>query len=138
MSKEFEINTKYEHTFSVRIDSTTKRQFFLDKNSPIKGFKILYVKTRRGDGTNKSLQGETIVPAATFTASFLVLKVRQTEVLNKIPLEYLENSTTQVPALGYPIFLQEIDFEQSYVEVATGVTLTADQVFEFTFTFLKQ
>lgn len=139
MQGQIEFNTKYEHTFTVTIDSVNKNQFFLDKNSPVKGFNILYIKTRRDpDDGGVSLQGATIVSNGAFSGAFLVIKVRQTEVLNRIPLPYIENATTQVPAVGYPIFLKDIDWEQSFIEVAPGVTLTADQVWEFTVTFTKK
>lgn len=131
-------NEKYEHSFSVKVDNTTKRKFSLDKNSPLKGCKILSFKTRRGNANNKSLQGETIVGNAVFEGAFLVLKVDSTEVLNRVPLTYIESATNQVPSEGYPILLDGIDFSQSYVEVATGVTLTVDEVFEFTAVFTKE
>ena len=133
-----EINKKFEHTFSVKVDNTVKRTFPLDKNSPLAGCKILSFKTRRGNANNKSLQGETIVGDAVFEGAFLVLKVGQTEVLNRVPLVYMESATDQYPAEGYPILLEGIDFSQAFVEVATGVALTANEVFEFTAVFTKQ
>ncbi len=136
---DFPYNTKYEHTFTVNIGSnTTMRQFFLDKNSPVKGFDLMYIKTRRAGANRKSLQGTTIVADSVFDASFLVIKVKQTEVINQVPLEHIETATEQVPSEGYPIFLKDIDWEQSFVQVADGVTLTANTVWEFTVTFKKK
>lgn len=133
---DMEINKNKVYTFSTEIAGANAAQCFLDKNSPLTNVTLCTLRTRRASATMRSLQGKQIANNANFDAAFLVLKIKQTETV-KIPLWHIEQASLQSPATGYPIFLSDVDFAQSFVEVQQGVTLDTGNVFELTATYYE-
>jgi hypothetical protein len=126
-------------TFSVLIESATKRVMkLLTANSVLEKSTLVSIRTRRYTATKRSIQGETLANDACFDAAFLTFKAGQVEVVEKIPLAHIEAASTAHPAEGFQLNYENVDWNTSQVEVATGVTLDTGKVFEFTIGFIPK
>jgi hypothetical protein len=122
------------YTFTVKVEASRIMKL-IAVNSILDNAVIVSLRTRRASATRRSLLGDQIVNNANFDAAFLNLKKGQEDVFEKVPLEVIEKATDQQTSEGFPVDLEKIDWNTSYLEVAEGVALNTGNVFEITVAF---
>jgi hypothetical protein len=129
-----ELNKIRYYTFTVVVESSRVMKL-IASNSVLNGAVIVSFRTRRASASRRSLLNEAIVNDNNFNAAFLVLKKGQENVYEYLPLEHIEKATNEMPHLGFPVNLSNVNWDTSSLEVAEGVTLDTGNVFEFTVGF---
>ena len=132
MQKEF--NKTQSYTVAVEIKANG-RLTVIDQNSPLSGAHIVSVRTRRAKTGAKTLQGKSLVNDANFDGAFLVLKKDTSTEVVKVPLWHVEQASLQSPAVGFPLYANNLNFSACLIEIVESVTLDTGNCVELTFEF---
>lgn len=130
------INKTRQFTFTVEI-GTNRSLRLLTQNTVLDGATIVAIRTRRAGANRKSLLGKSIVNDANFEAATILLKSGSEDVWDQIPVEHIEKASNIAPEQGFPVNLNNVDWNTTKIEVAEGVALDTGKVFEFTVEFTK-
>lgn len=130
------INKTRQFTFTVEI-GTNRSLRLLTQNTVLDGATIVAIRTRRAGANRKSLLGKSIVNDANFEAATILLKSGSEDVWDQIPVEHIEKASNVAPEQGFPVNLNNVDWNTTKIEVAEGVALDTGKVFEFTVEFTK-
>lgn len=129
-------NKKYEYTFAV-VTRTNKTIYKLEENSPASNARILYLQIRRTTSNSRASGNSAIANADVFESAFLSLRKGQTRVIDRLPLALIEAATLQNAGFGYPIFLDNVDFNTSELEIANESAIVDGEVIELVVSFTK-
>lgn len=130
------INKTRQFTFTVEI-GTNRSLRLLTQNTVLDGATIVAIRTRRAGANRKSLLGKSIVNDANFEAATILLKSGSEDVWDQVPVEHIEKASNIAPEQGFPVNLNNVDWNTTKIEVAEGVALDTGKVFEFTVEFTK-
>lgn len=130
------INKTRQFTFTVEI-GTNRSLRLLTQNTVLDGATIVAIRTRRAGANRKSLLGKSIVNDANFEAATILLKSGSEDVWDQIPVEHIEKASNISPEQGFPVNLNNVDWNTTKIEVQEGVALDTGKVFEFTVEFTK-
>lgn len=125
---------RFIYCFGVKVDKNKKEQK-LEQSSVVDKEHLIGIAVRRKGSTGISSNNNPIVSDTTFDASFLTLKQRSVEIVEKLPLAIIESFTKD--GKWFDVDIPNVDMAQSSVLTANESLITDGEEFEFTFLFLK-
>ncbi len=125
---------EFQHTFAVPA-APNMGERKLERDSPLNHQTVTGIKIRRRTDPARSINGNPLVNDNAFAASFITLKQRNAEVMEKVPLEVIAQATEQ--GLWYEVLLPLVDMAQSNVQCSNNAVLLAGEDYEFVFRYLR-
>ncbi|MEM9897140.1 MAG: hypothetical protein AAF789_12300 [Bacteroidota bacterium] len=126
---------EFIYTFGVLANSKKKEQK-LEQSSVVDKQHLTGIAIRRSSDTANTSNNNPIVSDAVFDSSFLTLKQRSVEVIEKLPLAIIEKFSSD--GKWYEVDLPEIDMSQSSVLTSSANLIIDGEEFEFVFRFKKK
>jgi hypothetical protein len=124
-------------TINIIQDGTNRRLEF-PKSCPAEDKHIFGISLRRKGSAGKANNGSPLCTDAAVDGSFITIRSGQSDTLRDCPLAYLTNKADGSEPGKYMQVSMPGGFvpNSSFIQIADGVTLTANDVFEITFHYL--
>lgn len=117
----------------AKVDNTTATKFKFKVNEQLRGKRIVGLAFHTSSYLTTDPEGNTLAASAIgINKGFVTLKTKEgTEVVNKLPLYMLAPGVNAGGTYEkfLPVERNDIDFEQSYIELSNNTALVANTTF---------
>lgn len=124
----------FVYTFGIPIKSNLT-EFKLEQNSRIHDQYLTGIQIERATANKKSINNNPLVNDNAFNSSYITLKQRNTEVVEKLPLTLIEKWTNE--GRWFPVSIPNLDMAQSNILCADKTLLVDGEEYQLTFQYIQ-